>query len=252
MKITIQQADLQKALAVVASVVPGKTTLPVLTCVLMEAEGETLAMSATNLDISVRTSVEGVKVDQAGKVAVPAQKFVSFVRSLSAGEVSIKLKDQKIQVVASKANFSEAVMNADEFPALPELDADRGYEVPSSTLVQMIKSTSYAVSRDETRPALMGILWEMKPTSLSMIATDAHRLAKVDRKMDWGVTEVRNVIADTQGLLKYLPIAEAEETTTCTWATTRSVSWPAAPCCTRACWKARSRTTRRSFPRTTI
>lgn len=214
MKFTIQQADLQKALQVVANVVPGKTTMPILTCVLMEAEGETLTLSATNLDISVVTSVDGLKVAQAGKAAVPAAKFVSFVRSLTAGEVTIAEKGGKLQVTAGKASFSESSMNAEEFPALPATAAGKGLDVLSADLVRMIKATSYAVSRDETRPALMGILWEVKPTGLAMVATDAHRLAKIDAKLDWGVTELRSLIADTQGLLQYVRLAEDEDTTT--------------------------------------
>lgn len=214
MKFTIQQAELNKALQLVANVVPGKTTLPVLTCILMEAEGETLTLSATNLDISVVTRVHGLKVGQAGKAAVPAAKLVSFVRSLAQGEVTVAEKGGKVQVGAGKASFSESSMNADEFPALPALASGKGLEVLSKDLVRMVKATSYAVSRDETRPALMGILWEVKPTGLSMVATDAHRLAKIDAKLDWGVTELRSLIADTQGLLQYVRLAEEEEATT--------------------------------------
>ena len=214
MKFTIQQAELSKALQVVQNVVPGKTTMPVLTCILMEAEGETLTLSATNLDISVVTRVHGLKVAQAGKAAVPAAKLVSFVRSLAPGEVTMSEKGGKVQVAAGKASFSESSMNAEEFPALPALASAKGLDVLSKDLVRMIKATSYAVSRDETRPALMGILWEVKPTGLSMVATDAHRLAKIDAKLDWAVTDLRSLIADTQGLLQYARLAEDEDTTT--------------------------------------
>ena len=213
MKITIPQSDLQKALQVVASVVPGKTTLPVLTCVLMEAEGDSLTLSATNLDISVTTRIDGLQIQESGRAAVPAGKFVSFVRSLSAGEVVMTEKKGKFDVKSGKASFSESSMNADEFPSLPVLGEGNGLEVSSNVLVRMIKTTAYAVSKDETRPALMGLLWEIKPTSLGMVATDAHRLARIERKIDWGVTEIRNLIADTQGLLQYVRLAEGEEKT---------------------------------------
>lgn len=213
MKITIPQSELNKALQVVGSVVPSKTTLPVISCVLMEAEGDTLTLSATNLDLSVKTSVAGVQVMTGGRVAVPAAKFVSFVRSLTAGDVTMSEKGGTFKVVAGKASFSEACMNADEFPNLPEVGEDGGLEVESAVLTRMIKATSYSVSKDETRPALMGILWEVKPTSLTMVATDAHRLARIERKLDWAVTDIRNLIADTQGLLTYARLVEGEETT---------------------------------------
>ena len=213
MKISIPQSDLQKALQVVASVVPGKTTLPVLTCVLMEAEGDTLTLSATNLDISVTTRIDGLGIQEGGRAAVPAGKFIPFVRSLSQGEVVLTEKNGKFDVKGGKASFSESSMNADEFPALPALAAGNGLEVDSKTLTGMIKTTAYAVSKDETRPALMGLLWEIKPTSLGMIATDAHRLARIERKLDWAVTDIRNLIADTQGLLQYVRLSEGEEKT---------------------------------------
>lgn len=211
MKFTIQQDDLQKALSVVANVVSGKTTMPILTCVLLEVEDGKLTVSATNLDISVKTTVDAVSAKEDGRIAVPSHKFVSFVRSLPSGEVTITEKGGRVGVVSGKSTLSESGMKADLFPAMPELGDDEGYEVDAATLVRMIKSTNYAVSRDETRPALMGILWEIKPTSLAMIATDAHRLARMECKLDWSVDDVRNVIADTQGLLQFVRLAEGAE-----------------------------------------
>ncbi len=208
MKFTIQQEDLQKALGLVANVVPGKTTMPILTCVLLEADGERLTLSATNLDMSVTTGTGNVNVQEPGRIAVPAAKVVSFVRSLGAGEVSLKEKDGRVTVVGGKASLSESCMNVDEFPALPELADGDGFEVETADLTRMVKSTAYAVSRDETRPALMGILWELKPTTLTMVATDAHRLARIDHKADWGVKDVHSLITDTQGLLQFSRLAE--------------------------------------------
>ena len=207
----IQQEDLQKALGLVANVVPGKTTMPILTCVLLEADAERLTLSATNLDMSVTTGTGNVSVKEPGRIAVPAAKFVSFVRSLSAGEVTVKEKDGRLNVTCGKASLSESIMNADEFPALPELAEGKGFEVETADITRMIRSTAYAVSRDETRPALMGILWELKPTSLTMVATDAHRLARVVHKSDWGVKDVHSLITDTQGLLQFARLAEGVE-----------------------------------------
>ena len=214
MKLTIQQTDLNKALGIISSVVPGKTTMPVLTCIKLDAADDKLVLSATNLDISIVTTVSGVKVETPGSTAVPASKFVSFIRSLTAGEVVLQDKSGHFTIASGKASLSESSMPADDFPALPDLDQAKGFEVDSSALTTMIKSTSYSVSKDETRPALMGILWEVKPTSLSMVATDAHRLAKIVRDMDWGVTEIENVITDTQGLIQFVRLADGADKTT--------------------------------------
>ena len=91
-------------------------------------------------------------------------------------------------------------MNPDEFPALPSMAADKALLVNGRALASMIRSTAYSVSRDETRPALMGILWEIAPGTLGLVATDAHRLARNERSMEWDVSGRSKIIVDTAGL----------------------------------------------------
>ena len=203
MKFEIQQEDLQKALDIIANVVPTKTTLPILTCILMEVGDDRLTLSATNLDISITTSTDKVTVKDDGKVAIPAVKFVPFVRTLRSGSVVISQKGKQIQLVSGKARMTENTMNVDEYPALKELEEKNGLDVEAAILIDMIYETSYSVSRDETRPALMGILWEVRPESLTLVATDAHRLARSGRTMEWDVGN-REMIVDTAGL-RHLP-----------------------------------------------
>ena len=204
MKFEIQQEDLQKALDVIANVVPTKTTLPILTCVLMEAADGRLTLSATNLDISITTGTDKVTVKDEGKVAIPAVKFVPFVRSLRSGSVVISQKGKQIQLVSGKARMTENTMNVDEYPALKELEDKNGLDVEAAVLIDMVNETSYSVSKDETRPALMGILWEVRTDSLTLVATDAHRLARSGRPMEWDVPGDREMIVDTAGL-RHLP-----------------------------------------------
>ncbi len=200
MKFEIQQVELQKALDVIANVVPSKTTLPILTCVLMEVGDGRLTLSATNLDISITTTTENVEIKDAGKVAIPAAKFIPFVRSLRSGLVTISQNGEKIRLDSSKSKMTENTMNVDEYPALKTLEEKDGLDIEAVTLIDMINETSYSVSRDETRPALMGILWEIRPESLTLVATDAHRLARSQRDMDWTVTAGKDMIVDTGGL----------------------------------------------------
>jgi len=202
-KFEIQQEDLQKALDIIANVVPTKTTLPILTCILMEVGDDRLTLSATNLDISITTSTDKVTIKDDGKVAIPAVKFVPFVRTLRSGSVVISQKGKQIQLVSGKARMTENTMNVEEYPALKELEEKNGLDVKAAILIDMINETSYSVSRDETRPALMGILWEVRPESLTLVATDAHRLARSGRTMEWDVGE-REMIVDTAGL-RHLP-----------------------------------------------
>jgi len=199
-KFEIQQEDLQKALDIIANVVPTKTTLPILTCILVEVSGDRLTLSATNLDISITTSTDKVIIKNEGKVAIPAVKFVPFVRTLRSGSVVISQKGKQIQLVSGKARMTENTMNVDEYPALKQLEEKNGLDMEAALLIDMINETQYSVSRDETRPALMGILWEIRTDSLTLVATDAHRLARSTRSMDWAVPGDREMIVDTAGL----------------------------------------------------
>ena len=195
---------MQKALDVVANVVPAKTTLPILTCILMEAEDGRLKLSATNLDISITTSTTDVEIKDEGRIAIPADKFVSFVRTLRSGTVKFAQKGEKVTLSCGSARMTQNTMNVEEYPALKVLEETNGLDVEASLLIEMVNETSYSVSRDETRPALMGINWEITPDSLTLVATDAHRLARSHRSMDWTVNETRSMIVDTAGL-RHLP-----------------------------------------------
>ena len=209
MKFEIQQEALQKALDLVAGVVPSKTTLPILKSILMEAEAGSLRFSATNLDISMVTTTEAAEIIAEGKAAVPAEKLVSFVRSLAPGSVKMEIEGGKLTIRSGKASLEESCMNPEEYPALPELAKSEGLAVPGGIIATMIAETSYSVSRDETRPALMGILWEVSPNGLTMVATDAHRLARSRRTLDWNAPDERSLIVDTGGL-RHLPRINAQ------------------------------------------
>lgn len=211
MKIAIPHDELLKALNVVANVVPAKTPLPILTSILVDAQEGGVRFSATNLDVSVSTLAGKAAVKQKGRAAIPAAKFVAFVRSLAPGEVTIEQKGGRLLVKAGKAALEEPAMNPDEFPALPLIGSSKTIEMPATSLADMVKATAYAVSRDETRPALGGILWEVRGQRLRMVATDAHRLSKVERQLAADTREDRSLIADTQGLLHFVRLAESAE-----------------------------------------
>ncbi|MCP4290599.1 MAG: DNA polymerase III subunit beta [bacterium] len=204
MKFEIQQEELQKALDTIANVVPSKTTLPILTCVLMDATEGQLKLSATNLDISITTTTSEVDIKDEGKIAIPADKFISFVRTLRSGVVKFAQKGEKINLSCGSARMTQVTMNVEEYPALKVLEETNGLDMEANLLTEMINETSYSVSRDETRPALMGINWEITPDSLTLVATDAHRLSRSHRSMEWTFNENRSMIVDTAGL-RHLP-----------------------------------------------
>jgi DNA polymerase-3 subunit beta len=208
-KFEIQQEELQRALDVVANVAPAKTTMPILTSLLFEVGEGRLKISATNLDISIVTSTDKVDIKTAGKAAIPASKVVPFVRSLSPGPVTLVLKGKQIRLDGGKARLTENTMNAEEYPALKQFEEKNGLVIDAHRLIDMINDTVYAVSRDETRPALVGILWEIRPDTLTLVATDAHRLARSAMPVSWASAPAKDLIVDSGGLRQLIRIVSA-------------------------------------------
>lgn len=212
MKIQVQQTDLARALSAVANVVSSKTTLPILSTILFDSSKDGLTLAATDLDVSVVTRVSEVQVTKNGQAAVPAAKFVPFVRTLGPDPLDLEADGETVKLRSGKARLEEPAMAAEDFPALPKVEDADSFEVPSATLVDMIRSTIYAISRDETRPALQGVLWELSPNSFTMVATDGHRLARVTRKVNLTLGAERKLIASSAGLNQVIRLAEEVET----------------------------------------
>lgn len=211
MKIQVQQPDLVRALGAVANVVSSKTTLPILSTILFDATKDGLTLAATDLDVSVVTRIREVQVEKPGKAAIPASKFVAFARTLGADPVVIKTSGEKVDISSGRARLEEPCMAPEDFPSLPTFGDAAALEIPSDVLTQMIRTTIYAISRDETRPALQGVYWVLEAKSLTMVATDGHRLSRVRRTLDLDVPETRNLIASSAGLGQVMRLTENVE-----------------------------------------
>ena len=212
MKIQVQQPDLVRALGAVANVVSSKTTLPILSTILFDASKSGLTLAATDLDVSVVTRIREVQVDKDGRAAIPASKFVAFARTLGADPVVVKTTTEKVEVTSGRARLEEPCMAPEDFPSLPTFGDASAIEIPSEVLTTMIRTTIYAISRDETRPALQGVHWELEPQALTMVATDGHRLSRVRRKLDLAVGNPRKLIASSAGLQQVMRLADDVET----------------------------------------
>lgn len=180
MKITVNQRDLLKKLGGISSVVPTKTSLPILSTFLLETKGDgKVTLTANDLDVSLTNTLE-CETDGGGAVAIPGKKFFEIVRSLPEDTVTIDADGERIAVKCRKSRFKMVGKNAEEFPKLPEQKPLATFDIKTQTLDEMVTKTSYAVSNDLTRPSLCGVLWELKKGALNMVATDGHRLAKVE------------------------------------------------------------------------
>ncbi len=214
MKIQVQQGDLARSLGAVASVVSTRATLPILSTILFEANGKELTLAATDLDVSIVTRVSEVQVEKAGRVAVPAGKFVPFVRALGTQPLTVEATGDKIRVRSGKARLEEPCMSPEDFPALPKVKDAPSFTISGQLLAEMIDATIYATSRDETRPALQGVLWEIAAKGFSMVATDGHRLSRIRRQLDSKVPDARKFIASSPGLGHVMRLCEGVPTVT--------------------------------------
>lgn len=210
MKITVPLGELTKKLNAISSVVPGKTTMPILSMVLVSADDSGISFSATDLDISVTSKVSG-SVDENGKLAAPAKKLAEIVKSLSGDSVSLEAEGEKLTIKCGKSRFVVNGRNHEDFPKLPKQESKSEFTIDSALLGKLIQKTSYAVSTDLTRPALCGVKWEVDRSGLVMVSTDGHRLAKVEMKISLGDVQKTEVIVPPKALTTFKSYAEKDE-----------------------------------------
>jgi len=210
MEFTVSRDNLVKELGLAQGVVEKKTTIPILSNVLIEARGEEIELTATDLELGVRSSCPA-KVAGEGSVTIPAKKLLDYVRLLDAGDVVVRLLDNFwVQITAKRAKTKMVGMSRENYPVLPQLPSTVAH-LKAGILLDMINKTILAVSSEESRYTLNGALFTVKPEALAMVATDGHRLALVETLCNSGVSsEVRALVGKKAlGEIRSL-LAEAE------------------------------------------
>jgi DNA polymerase-3 subunit beta len=178
MKLSVTRDSLHAGLGAVAATIPTKTTLPVLSNILLEADDDGLSLSGTDLDISVSVRIDA-EVEQAGAVTIPARKFAEIARELPAAPVHLIVDGVEIRIESGKSRFKLFGLAPEEFPSFPDVDFEESWKMKASDLQELINRVSFAVSTEESRPILNGVLWQLRPDSASMVATNGHRLARM-------------------------------------------------------------------------
>ena len=180
MKVTITREQLQEGLVAVAASVPAKTTLPILSNILLEATKDGIRLSGTDLDISVSTTVSA-SVDQEGAITLPARKLVEIVRELPNAAIRLTASgEQRVGIECGRSRFKLLGLPREEFPAFPTVKFEGGWRTSSKDLQKLIAHVAFAASTEESRPILNGVLWELRPERMRMVATNGHRLARMD------------------------------------------------------------------------
>ena len=180
MKFSVISNDLQKALSKVISVVPSKSTLPILENILFELSGNSLRLTATDLEmyLTVEIAVGGQKD---GRLAIPAKRLNETVRALPNMDLEITAEHatNKVTIKTEQGEYRMAGETAENFPVEVKVKGQASMELDASTLKGMVSKTLFAVSGDELRPAMMGVLFQWKESYLSSVSTDGHRLVRV-------------------------------------------------------------------------
>ena len=184
MNLTISKEQIINGLQAVQNIVSTRTTLPILSNVLLRAEGDRLEFTATDLDVTIACAVEA-KVRKPGASTVPVKKLFGITRELANLELDLEVDEKNACSICSGASFYKINgLSADEFPPLPQFKDDKKVVLPQETLKGMMKKTSFAISTDESRYTLNGIFLSLKDHKMTMVATDGRRLALVDEEMD--------------------------------------------------------------------
>lgn len=189
MEIVLSHADLLRELTATQGVVERKTTIPILSNFLFEAAGDRLSITATDLDLSLRTSC-ATTVKKEGSCTIPARKLYDYVKLLPDGPITIKqMENHWVQIRAGRSNTKMVGMARANFPALPAFPQGSATRLPVAVLRNLIAKTIFAISNEESRYTLNGALMVIKAESIAMVATDGHRLAYIETKADFpGVT----------------------------------------------------------------
>jgi len=201
MELKIGAQELARALGRSQGIVEKKSTMPILSHVLLEAKkGGVLHVSATDLDLSV-SSEHPCDVQKEGALAVPAKQLFEIVRALPEPEVSLKKAGNNyLEVRSGPAEFRIVGLPAEDFPALPRFEKVPFVDVTPAELLEQIDRTSFAASTDETRYNLNGVFFEPKGPVLTMVATDGHRLALSEKPLAGDYALKRGVILPRKGL----------------------------------------------------
>ena len=195
MRLSLNRNELWQGIDTVLDAVPSKPALPVLANILLVAENNTLELSATDLDLSIRTEVPAT-VEQKGRITVPARTFAEIAREWPEAELSLVVEEDHLRLSghlgdaeSGEGSYSLSGMTAEEFPNMPtslegiSVSLGDSEELSAKLLLDMINKTSFAVSKDDTRPVLNGVLWHIDSEGMEMVATDGSRLACYRRSL---------------------------------------------------------------------
>lgn len=183
MRIKLSKESLLTGIQTVQNIVSPKITLPILSNMLLETRNNTIKMNTTDLDMGISCEVP-VSIFEEGAITIPAKKFSDIIRELPTGEVTILVKkNNQIDIEGNNCRFKLIGLPKEEFPKFPEFKDKEVVQIEQNVLKEMLALTSFAVSHEETRYILNGLLFEIFDDTIRIVATDGRRLAKIEKKL---------------------------------------------------------------------
>jgi DNA polymerase-3 subunit beta len=235
-KISVSKDELVAGLGVVSRAVSTRTSVQILSGILLEASGGELRIAATDMELSLRATI-GAQIDGDGSIVLPGKTLVDIARLLPSDDVSIEHRPSEsvVHLTAGSASYTLHTYNPEDFPRLPDVTSVQTFPVDRESLLETIQRVARAASRDESRPVLTGILVQFAGGKLTMAATDSYRLAVKETELDGSAPELEAIVPG-RALQELARIASSGDTievgvqenqvvfgTDGTWLTTRRI-----------------------------
>jgi DNA polymerase-3 subunit beta len=201
MELVVRKTELLRELQLFQGIVERKNTIPILANVLIEAKGDEVRMLATDLEVALRSHCKA-SVGKSGTLTLPAKKLYEIIKALPETDVRISEDKNGVKVAADHFDSRMQTLPREDFPSLPDAGGKTRASLPRAALKEMVAKTQFAITGEDTRYFLNGAKFVLKPDSLTLVATDGHRLALVEVKHNVGVTEETGVILPKKTLLE--------------------------------------------------
>ncbi len=212
MKVTVLQENLARGLSIVSRAVSPRSTLPVLSNILIASDEGRLRLSATNLELGITCWI-AARIDEEGSTTVPARTFADLVNTLPGDQVQLSLdvKTQTLHLKGGTSNNDIKCIDAQEFPPLPVPEMDGAVALNVVDFKEMIQQVAFAASTDEARPVLMGVLMNVEKDNVTMVAADGFRLSVRKALLSQPSAHPLNVIIPARALNELARVATDSE-----------------------------------------
>lgn len=182
MRFSINQMELQNALAVVSKGVAKRSTLPILSGIHLDARDDSITLQTTDLELSIQYTAPAL-IEEPGRAVVPGKLFTDIVKNLPDAAVHVEAEEEGALITCDTASFSIKALNPEDFPGFPHVDITQKIDIPFSQFSSMVRRVARVVSKDESRAILTGVLITVEEKHLKMVATDSYRLAITDAEL---------------------------------------------------------------------